>query len=248
MTAGQSHGRRHGCLADDASLAKDLTSIGAIRMSRAIWIGLAAGVVGAAVVIGVVGAVLLQYGGKSPQEMCEGTTHILYDTMIGPAKEAETALIPLTFFTRLNNADLERDPRIQEIRAQLNAVRDGFSQRHGPISDDRRLELQFKATALDEKIRKIMKSLNDADVQEQVRSAQKEPLEITFEGTPRALKFDPNTETAWCAVRWSLNRENDSGIRIALGQSGDARRESIYTVQSDSRGRSLVTLLRSNEE
>jgi hypothetical protein len=204
--------------------------------------------VGAAAVIGVAGVVLLQYDGKSPQEMCEGTTHILYDTMIGPAKEAETALIPLTFFTRLSTADLERDPQVQEIRAQLNAVRDGFPQRHGPISDDRRQELQFKARALDDKIRQIMKSLNDADVQEQVRNAQREPLEITFEGTSRAVKYDPNTETAWCAIRWSINRENDSGIRMALGQSANARRESIYTVQSDSGGVPLVTLLRSNEE
>jgi hypothetical protein len=217
-------------------------------MSKAVWIGLAAGVVGAAAVIGVAGVVLLQYDGKSPQEMCEGTTHILHDIMIGPAKEAETALIPLTFFTRLSTADLERDPRVQEIRAQLNAVHDAFSQRHGPMSDDRRQELQFKATALNERIRKVMKSLNDADVQEQVRSAQEEPLEITFEGTSRAVKYDPNTETAWCAIRWSLNRERDSGIRVALGQSANAGRESIYTVQSDRRGVPLVTLLRSNEE
>jgi hypothetical protein len=116
------------------------------------------------------------------------------------------------------------------------------------MSDDRRQELQFKATALNERIRKVMKSLNDADVQEQVRSAQEEPLEITFEGTSRAVKYDPNTETAWCAIRWSLNRERDSGIRVALGQSANAGRESIYTVQSDRRGVPLVTLLRSNEE
>lgn len=63
-------------------------------MSKAVWVGLAAGVVGAAAVIGVAGVVLLQYDGKSPQEMCEGTTHTLHDTMIGPAKEAETAPDP----------------------------------------------------------------------------------------------------------------------------------------------------------
>lgn len=217
-------------------------------MSKAVWIGLAAGVVGAASVIGVAGVVLLQYDGKSPQEMCEGTTHILHDMMIGPAKEAETALIPLTFFTRLSTADLERDPRVQEIRAQIKIINDAFSQRNGPMSYDRQQELQFKARALDDKIRQIMKSLNDADVQEQVRNAQREPLEVTFERTSRAVKYDPNTETAWCAIRWSINRERDAGIRVALGQSANARRESIYTVQPDSGGVPLVTLLRSNEE
>lgn len=116
------------------------------------------------------------------------------------------------------------------------------------MSYDRQLELQFKAAKLEDNVRQVMKSLNDADVQEQVRNAQREPLEITFEGTSRAVKYDPNTETAWCAIRWSINRERDAGIRAALGQSANARRESIYTVQSDSGGVPLVTLLRSNEE
>jgi hypothetical protein len=217
-------------------------------MKKPTVVKLAAGAIGAVAIIGVVGFVMQQYRSASPQEMCEGTVHILHDMMIGPAKEAETALLPLTFFTRLSNADLERDPRIQELRAQLNVLHSAFDQRNGPMSDEKGRDLQRKANALDNKIRQIMKSLNDADVQEQVKSKLKEPLEITFEGISRALKYDPNTKMAWCAVRWSINRENNSGIRVALGQSPDARRESIYTVQPDARGVPLVTLLDSNEK
>lgn len=216
-------------------------------MSKSTLLGVAGGAIGAAAIIALAAVAVQQYSSESPQEICEGTIRVLYDTMIEPAKDAETALLPFSFFSRLTYADTERNPRIKELRTQLNVLHSAYDQKNGPMSPEKNQDTRQKIKALEKQIEQITQALNDADVQEQAKRELTEPLEITFESTPRAVKYDPNTNTTWCAVRWSINRENNAGIRVALGQSPDPRRETVYTVQLNSHVVPLITLLEMNE-